>query len=148
MIFAVDHPLCDVWNQKKTQFLIECLDRTQKSTASRQKKYSKGLEEFVYDFCCWPPPMWCLKAKNSNSYCSSEGRNRLNPKKSSYSAKKVWLGLRGFCTCFWEVDHPMWCLKYPGVQVFGKAKIYKPTWTKTSNSSVGINRAEIRKIIA
>ena len=26
MIFAVDHPLCDVWNQTKTQILIEFLD--------------------------------------------------------------------------------------------------------------------------
>ena len=50
MIFAVDHLLWDVWNQKKTQFLIECLDRTQKSTASRQKKYSYGLERFVHVF--------------------------------------------------------------------------------------------------
>ena len=30
MIFAVDHPLCDVWNQKKTQILIEFLDGTKK----------------------------------------------------------------------------------------------------------------------
>ena len=22
--------------------------------------------------------------------------------------KKVWLGFRGFRTCFWEVDHPLW----------------------------------------
>ena len=38
MIFAVDHPLCDVWNQKKTQILIEFLDDT-KIPASRQKKF-------------------------------------------------------------------------------------------------------------
>ena len=30
MIFAVDHPLCAVWNQKKTQILIEFLDGTKK----------------------------------------------------------------------------------------------------------------------
>ena len=45
--------------------------------------------------------------KKSNSFCSSEGRNTLNPKKSSYSAKKVRLGFRGFRTCFWEVDHTL-----------------------------------------
>ena len=57
----------------------------------------------------WPPHIWRLKAKkNSNSFCSSEGRNRSNPKKFSYSAKKVWLGFRGFRTCFWEVDHPIY----------------------------------------
>ena len=55
----------------------------------------------------WTPPLWCLKAKNSNSYCSSEGRNRSNQKKYSYSAKKVRLGFRAFRTCFWEVDHPL-----------------------------------------
>ena len=132
----------------------------------------------------WSPPLWCLKAKNSNSYCSSEGRYRVNPKKSSYLAKKVQLGFRGFPTNFWEVDHPLFDVwkqknsncycssegrnrsnpkkssysakkvrlgfrgfrayfrevdrplcdvwnKLIGAQVFGKAKIYKPTWTKT-----------------
>ena len=84
--------------------------------------------------------MWCLKAKkNSNSYCSSEGRNRSNPKKSSYSAKKVRLGFRAFRTCFWEVDHPLcdvWNILI-GVQVFEKAKIYKPTWTQNHPSAFG-----------
>ena len=44
--------------------------------------------------------------ENSNSYCSSEGRIRSNPKKSSYSAKKVRLGFRGFRT-FFAVGHPL-----------------------------------------
>ena len=34
---SVDHPLCDVCNQ----ILIEFLDRTQKSPASRQKKFPR-----------------------------------------------------------------------------------------------------------
>ena len=55
----------------------------------------------------WPSRLWCLKAKNSNSYCSSEGRYRANPKKYGYPAKKVRLGFRGFRTNFWEVDHPL-----------------------------------------
>ena len=53
MIFAVDQPLCDVGNQK-TQILIEFLDgtkkvqlATKKSTASRQKKFPKGLYGFA-----------------------------------------------------------------------------------------------------
>ena len=41
--FAVDHRLCDGWKQKKPQILIahqkEEIDRTQKSPASRQKKF-------------------------------------------------------------------------------------------------------------
>ena len=55
-------------------------------------------------------------------------------KKYSYSAKKVRLGFRGFRTCFWEVDHPICDVwnNLIGAQVFGKGKIYKPTWTKTS----------------
>ena len=40
-------------------------------------------------------PLRCLKAKNSNSYCSSKGR------KSFLVGKKVQLGFRGFRTCFW-----------------------------------------------
>ena len=36
----------------------------------------------------------------SNSYCSSEAKNR--------SDKKVRLETKGFCNYFWEVDHPLW----------------------------------------
>ena len=54
MIFAVDHPLCDVWKQKKTQILIahqkEEIDRTQKNPAIRQKKFPHGLEHFLRVF--------------------------------------------------------------------------------------------------
>ena len=45
MIFAVDHPLCDIWNQKKTQILIEFLDG-KKSPASRQKKFPRRQKKF------------------------------------------------------------------------------------------------------
>ena len=41
-----------------------------------------------------------LKAKNSNSYCSSEGRNRSDEKKYGYQPKKGQLGFRGFCPYF------------------------------------------------
>ena len=51
--FAVDHPQCDVWKQK-TQILIahqkEGIDRTKKSSASSQKQYPYGLEEFAHIF--------------------------------------------------------------------------------------------------
>merc|ERR1712051_528583 len=47
------------------------------------------------------------KAKNSNSYCSSEERNRSKPKSTASLQKKVPLGFREFHTCFWEVDHPL-----------------------------------------
>ena len=39
MIFAVDHPLCDVWNQKKTQILIEFLDGTKKVQLAGKKSF-------------------------------------------------------------------------------------------------------------
>jgi hypothetical protein len=29
-------------------------------------------------------------------------------KKGRLAAKKVQLEFRGFCTYFWEVDHPLW----------------------------------------
>ena len=72
-------------------------------------KVSKSQKQFFLELHCPknncnnPRPslilyiMWCLKAKNSNSYCSSEGRYRANLKKYSYPAKKVRLGFRGFC---------------------------------------------------
>ena len=47
-----------------------------------------------------------MKAKNSNSYCSSEGRNRLNPKKYSYPAKKVSYGLEHFVRVFGKLTTP------------------------------------------
>ena len=34
----------------------------QKKFPSHQKKFPKGLEDFALIFCCWPPPMGCLKA--------------------------------------------------------------------------------------
>ena len=49
--------------------------------------------------------------------------------KSFLGAKKSFLGFRGFCTCFWEVEQPL--CDVIGVQDFENAKIYKPTWTKT-----------------
>ena len=60
--------------------------------------------------CFWEVdhPLWdVFKEKNSNSYCSSEGRNRSNQKKFGYSDKKSSLWFRGFRTYFWEVDHPL-----------------------------------------
>ena len=42
MIFAVDHPLRDVWNQKKTQILIEFLDGTKKNQLVGKKSFLVG----------------------------------------------------------------------------------------------------------
>ena len=47
MIFAVDHPLCDVCNQKKTQVFIEFLDRTQKSFLLAKKSFRVGEKSFL-----------------------------------------------------------------------------------------------------
>ena len=59
-------------------------------------------------------------------------KKSIRQKKFPSQTKKVRLGFRGFRTCFWEVDHPLcdvWNILI-GAQVFEKAKIYKPTWTK------------------
>ena len=77
--------------------------------------------------------MWCLKAKNSNSYCSLEGRYRRH-KKSFLAAKKVRLGFRGFCTCFLLLTTPyvMFESKKSKFLLLIRRKIaknYKPTWT-------------------
>ena len=47
MIFAVDHPLCDVWNQKKTQILIEFLDGTKKVQLVGKKSFLVGKKSFL-----------------------------------------------------------------------------------------------------
>ena len=47
MIFAVDHPLCDVWNQKKTQILIEFLDGTKKVQLVGKKSFLLGKKSFL-----------------------------------------------------------------------------------------------------
>jgi hypothetical protein len=44
--------------------------------------------------------MRCLNEKNSNSYCSSEGKNRPDKKSTASSQKKVRLETRRFCTHF------------------------------------------------
>ena len=51
------HPIFDA-HQK------EGIDRTKKSTDIRQKKVPLGFRGFRTFFCCWPPLMWCFKAKN------------------------------------------------------------------------------------
>ena len=58
-------------------------------------------------------------------------KERMNrTKKVRLAAKKIRLETRGFRVYFWEVDHLL--RDVIGVQDFGKAKNYKPTWTKTS----------------
>ena len=47
--------------------------------------------------------------------------------------KKGQLETRGFHAYFWEVDHPLWDVI--GVQDFGKANNYKPTWTQNYPSA-------------
>ena len=47
MIFAVDHTLCDVWNQKKTQILIEFLDGTKKVQLVGKKIFRVGKKSFL-----------------------------------------------------------------------------------------------------
>ena len=55
---------------KKTQILIEFLDRTQKSPASRPKKFGLGLEDFAPVFGKLTTPYVMFESKkNSNSDC-------------------------------------------------------------------------------
>ena len=89
MIFAVDHPLWDVWNQKKNQFLIECLDRTHKSTASRQKKYSEGIEDFEDDFLGWPRRRRSKKKKKNKVFTWVSVRNHKRSLVGKKSSPKV-----------------------------------------------------------
>ena len=37
--FAVGHPICDVWNSKETQILIEFLDGTKKVQLAAKKSF-------------------------------------------------------------------------------------------------------------
>ena len=77
---------------------------------------------------------------------------QLAGKKSFLVAKKVPLGFRRFRTYFWEVDHPLCDVwnNLIGAQVFGKGKIYKPTWTKimalksTPGGNLGPNKLMIQ----
>ena len=55
MIFAVDHPLCAVWNQKKTQILIEFLDGMKKVQLVGKKSFLVAKKCFLWfrGFCTW-----------------------------------------------------------------------------------------------
>merc|ERR1712208_179949 len=104
--------LWDVFKAKNSNSYCSSEGRSR----SNPKKYSDSTKKVRLGFrafrtCFWEVdhPLWdVFKAENSNSYCSSEGRSRSNPKKYSYSTKKVRLGFRAFRTYFWEVDHPLW----------------------------------------
>ena len=47
--------------------------------------------------------MWCLKAKKLKFLIEFLD----GTKKVQLAAKKSFLGFRGFCTFFWEVDNPL-----------------------------------------
>ena len=51
-------------------------------------------------------------------------------KKVQLVGKKVRLETRGFRAYFLGVDYPLWDVI--GVQDFGEAKNFKPTWTKAA----------------
>ena len=105
-------------NGKKTQILIahhkQTIDQTKKvrlankkSSASRQKKFGQRLENFVHIFGKFTTPYGMFEwKKNSNSYCSSEGRNRLNPKKFPSRQKKFGQGLEDFAPIFGKLTTP------------------------------------------
>ena len=50
--------------------------------------------------------MGCLKLKNHKLLLLIKRKIWMAQKKYGYLPKKVRLGFRGFCTYFWEVDHP------------------------------------------
>ena len=55
-------PICDFERKNSNSYCsLEGKSRSaKKSSASSQKKYSWGLEDFAHIFCCWLPPTWCL----------------------------------------------------------------------------------------
>ena len=69
--------------------------------------------------------MWCLKEKNSNSYCSSEGRNRSKPKKFPSRKKKFPWGLPDFLRMFCCWPPPMWCLKAKKILILTRTSYYQ-----------------------
>ena len=119
MIFAVDHPLCDVWNQKKNSISYWMLRSNPKKYSKPAKKVQLGFRRFCPYFLLLTTPYVMFESKqNSNSNCSSEGRYRSNPKKYSKPPKKVQLGFWGFCQYFLLLTPPMWCLKANKTQIF------------------------------
>ena len=82
----------------------------QKKLPSRQKKYSYGLEDFVRVFGKLTTPYVMFESKKTQiliEFLDGTKKVQLVGKKSFLVGKKVPLGFRGFCTYFWEVDHPL-----------------------------------------
>ena len=78
-------------SKKKLKFLIEFLDGTKKEQLAGKKsilvtkKSSPGFYRISYVFLgSWPPPMWCLKAKETQT----DKKSFLAGKKSFLVGKK------------------------------------------------------------
>ena len=100
-----------MFESKKTQILIahqkEGIDRTQKSTAIRQKKFGQGLEHFVRVFGKLTTPSVMFLKQKLKFLLLIRRKIQIEPKKVQLSGKKSFLWFRGFRMCFWEVDHPL-----------------------------------------
>ena len=121
MIFAVDHPLCDVWNQKKTQILIEFVDGTKKvqlvgktNFLTRNKSYQRFRKFRTWFILMTTPYVMFEIKKKSNSYLILRWHKKSpanGQKKFPSFQKKVFYGLENFIHNFCCWPTPMWCLK-------------------------------------
>ena len=110
--FLLTTPYLMFEGKKKLKFLLLIRSEGRNSSNTKKSSYSAkkvwlGFRGFCMRFLLLTTPYVMFEGKkNSNSYCSSKGRNRLNLKKSSYSAKKVRLVFRGFRTKFLLLTTP------------------------------------------
>ena len=121
MIFAVGHPLCDVWNQKKTQILIEFLDGTKKVQLVGKKSFLR-FRGFRTWFLLLTTPYVMFESKKLKFLLLIKWKIHID------GTKKVQLGFRGFRTWFLLLTTPYVMLER--CTRFLLAKNYKPTWTQ------------------
>ena len=94
MIFAVDHPLCDVWNQKKTQILIEFLDGTKKIQLAAKKRFlvakkiPLGFRGFPTSFLLLTTPYVMFERKKNQIHIAHQKQTIDWTKKGRLAAKK------------------------------------------------------------
>ena len=84
--FAVDHPLYDVWNEKKNQILIEFLDGT-KEVQLAAKKSSARVQSISHRFFAVDHPLYDFWKEKKNQilieFLDGTKKVQLAAKKSS-----------------------------------------------------------------
>ena len=81
-----------MFESKELKFLLlvrrQGIDQTQKSTASRQKKYSQGLEDFVRVFGKLTTPSVMFESKKLKFLLLIRSKEQSEPKKVQLAGKK------------------------------------------------------------